>query len=361
MFDKGISIFAFSKNLSVCSLVLWGGIFLLGACSPDEERKFIPDVSDINVDVSFRRFEQDLFSLDTTDLEAGLENLLEKYPEFSEVYFSQILRVTGPKGNLSGISPFVQGFLKHPSTVHLYDTCMTLYQDLSEQEQDLEQAFRFLKYYFPGMPIPDVTTFISEYGVGSFIYGDQSLAVGLDFFLGSDYPYAAYNPGNANFSDYLTRTFNRDHLVFKTLLPLVEDLVGEPEGSRLLDLMIHNGKKMYIMDQLLPLAPDSVKWEVTADQAEWLKSNELEMWAYFLQEDLLYSSKWLEITKYVNYSPRSPGMPPEAPGRTANWLGWQIVKAYMKKYPEQNLQDLIERKNAQQLMDLSKYKPRRRK
>ena len=180
------------------------------------------------------------------------------------------------------------------------------------------------------------------------------------FFLGSTYPYGAYNPGNPNFSDYLTRTFNRDHLVFKTLLPLVEDLVGEPNGSRLLDLMIHNGKKMYIMDHILPLTPDSVKWEVTASQVEWLKGNELEMWAYFLQEDLLYSSKWLDITKYVNYSPSSPGMPPEAPGRTANWLGWQIVKAYMKRNPEQSFQDLINLKDAQQLMDLSRYKPRRR-
>ena len=358
MFDKGISIVEFVKNLS-CWLVVPMVFFLLGACSRDSDRKFIPDVSEIEVDIDIRRFEQDLFSLDTTNLAAGLQQLLEKYPEFSEIYFSRIFQVAGPDGNLPAVESFVRGFLQHPSTVHLYDTCMTMYADLSVAEQQLEEAFRFLKYYRPEMIIPDVTTFISEFGVGNFIYGDQSLAIGLDFFLGSTYPYTKYNPGNPNFSDYLTRTFNRDHLVFKTLLPLVEDMVGEPQGSRLLDLMIHNGKKIYIMDHLLPRAPDSVKWEVTAMQAEWLKDNELEMWAYFLQEDLLYSNKWLDITKYVNYSPSSPGMPPEAPGRTANWLGWQIVKAYMEKHPEEDWQGLIELKDAQQLMDLSKYKPRR--
>ena len=64
---------------------------------------------------------------------------------------------------------------------------------------EYEQAFKFLKYYFPELPTPKVTTFISEYSVAAFIYGEGDLGLGLDFFLGSNYPYARYNPNNPNF------------------------------------------------------------------------------------------------------------------------------------------------------------------
>jgi hypothetical protein len=52
-------------------------------------------------------------------------------------------------------------------------------------------------------------------------------------------------------------------------------------------------------------------------------------------------------------------MPPESPGRTANWIGWQIVKSYMRRNPANTLDDLILEKDAQAILDASKYKPRR--
>lgn len=336
-------------------------ISLIG-CQNDKQ---IPDVSDIEVDVQVRRFEQELFRLDTSNMAAGLQQLEAAYPEFSKIYFGQILGSTDSMIAPQGHVEYMKGFIRYPSVQQLYDTTQVIYGDFSTQRQEFEEAFRFLKYYFPEQPTPNVTTFISEYSIAAFIYGNNQLAVGLDLFLGSDYPYLQYNPGNTNFSAYLTRTFNKDHLVAKTLQPLVADLIGPGQGERLLDMMVHNGKELYILDKLLPYTADSVKFEATAEQMAWLDDNELEMWAYFLKEtdaggtNLLYSSDWQNIRKYVEYSPSSPGMPPEAPGRTANWLGWKIVEAYMKEHPEATMQDLIAMQDAQKLLDASRYRPRR--
>ena len=212
-----------------------------------------------------------------------------------------------------GHTEYVKGFIRYPSVQKLLDTTQVVFGDFSEQQQAFNQAFKFLKYYFPDQPTPDVTTFISEYSIAGFIYGNNQLAVGLDLFLGSDYPYLQYNPGNTNFSAYLTRTFDKEHLVSKTLQPLIADLIGQSKGNRLLDMMVHSGKELYILDKLLPYTADSVKFEVTAEQINWLENNELEMWAYFLKEtdsggtNLLYSSDWQNIRKYVEYSPSSPG------------------------------------------------------
>lgn len=334
------------------------GLIIFYACQRDQDNN-APDVSDIEVETKIRRFEVDLFAIDTHQLATQLASLEEAYPEFSQIYFQHILgskdETIAPDGHLV----FMEGFLKHPGVRKLYDTCMVVYPQLDDLQKDFNRAFKFFKYYFPDKTTPDVTTFISEYSMGAFIYKETSLGVGLDLFLGADYPYFQYNPGSPAFSDYLTRTFDKQHLVAKALHPLVEDVLGDPSGNRLLDLMIYYGKKLYLLDHLLPNTPDSIKFEVTQEQIEWLNDNELEMWSFFLQEDLLYSSSLQEIRKYFDYSPSSPGMPPEAPGRTANWIGWHIIQKYMERFPETTMQELINFKDAQQLMEKARYKPRR--
>lgn len=335
--------------ITICSLCLV-------ACQSDDSLE-IPDVDDITVDVELRRFEQDLFSLDTQALDRGLEDLQAAYPLFSELYFQQIVPA---KRAPEGFAAFIKGFITFPQVRALYDTTQVLYGDLSSFKKELEQAFQFYKYYFPNRPTPQLTTYISEYAIGAFIYGEDQLAIGLDFFLGADYPYARYNPGNPNFSNYLTRTFNRAHLPMKSLKPLVEDIVGTTKEGRLLDIMIQEGKELYVMDQLLPYTADSVILEMPQRDVQWLEDNELEVWAFLLKEQLFYESDWKKIRKFVEYSPNIPQMHPEAPGRTANWVGWQIIKAYMKNNPNLSMQDLLAERNAQQILDRSRYKPPRR-
>ncbi|HKK76413.1 MAG TPA: hypothetical protein VJ953_15140 [Saprospiraceae bacterium] len=340
------------------SIAIYISIFslVLVSCQSDAG-KDIPEVEGIEVDVELRRFEQDLFSLDTNTLEADLAELQAAYPLFSELYFQQIVPA---KRAPQGFVEFIKGFITFPQIRSLYDTTQVLYGDLSAYQQDLEQAFRFYKYYFPERSTPQVTTYISEYAIGAFIYGEDQLAVGLDFFLGANYPYGRYNPGNPNFSNYLIRTFNRAHLPMKTLKPLVEDIVGTTKEGRLLDMMIQEGKELYLMDHLLPYTADSIILEMPEEDVQWLEDNELEVWAYLLKEQLFYESDWKKIRKFVEYSPNIPQMHPEAPGRTANWVGWQVIKAYMKNNPELDMVDLMAETNAQQILDRSRYKPPRR-
>jgi len=331
---------------------------ILAGCEQDKKRK-LPDVSNITADIEIRRFEQDLFQMDTAQAATALDSLLSKYPDFGRIFFGELLGAFDERIAPEGPPAYVKGFVKHPPLRQLYDTCQIVYDNMQAYEAGFEQAFRYYQYYFPDAVVPSVTTFISEFSIGAFIYGENDLAVGLDFFLGLDFPYRKYGPNNPTFSDYLTRTYTPEHLVSKTLQPLVGDIVGPPGQSRLLEHMVNNGKKLYLLDLLLPTTPDSIKLEITGPQAEWLQNNELEMWAFLIKEDLIYSSDWSKIRKYVEYSPNSPGMPPEAPGRTANWIGWQIIKAYFEQNPQATLEDMLLIKDAQQLLDAARYKPRR--
>lgn len=335
--------------------------FLLFACQPDKGKE-IPDVSHIPMDIEIRRFDKDLFEMDTLQLENGLSALAAKYPEFGNIYFGQILGSTDERIAPEGHSAYVKGFISHPAPRQLFDTTQIVFPEAEIQklEVEFEQAFQFLKYYFPNQIIPPhITTFISEYTIAAFVYKDNALALGLDFFLGAEHPYIDYNPGNPHFSQYLVRTFNKEHVVLKTLKPLIKDILGNPRGNRLIDQMIHNGKELHLLSHILPNEPDSVILEYSKPQVEWVYANEKEIWHHFLREDLLYSTDIQEFKKLIDYSPHSPGMPKEAPGRTANWIGFQMVNSYMKRYPETTFEELIELQDAQALMDQSRYKPAR--
>ncbi|MEM6831500.1 MAG: hypothetical protein AAF551_13400, partial [Bacteroidota bacterium] len=63
--------------------------FCLGGCR--DKSKNIPDVSEIEVPLNIVRFDQALFSLDTNNMEAELEDLTQSYPDFSQVYFGNLL------------------------------------------------------------------------------------------------------------------------------------------------------------------------------------------------------------------------------------------------------------------------------
>jgi hypothetical protein len=107
----------------------------------------------------------------------------------------------------------------------------------------------------------------------------------------------------------------------------------------------------------MPFEEDTVIMEYTPDKLQWCRDNERNLWAHFLTEDLLYSQDFSKFQKLVQHSPNAPGLPLEAPGRTANWMGYRIVRALMERQGNMSLLELVEMRDAQKVLDLSKYKP----
>ena len=321
-------------------------------CCSGNKGKNIPDVSNIKVSANIERIEQELFALDPTNVKEGLDKIMEAHPEFMHIYLNVILRdLTAPDKTPDEI---VAQFISNDQIRSLYDTCLIVHKDIPGLEKDFETAFKYYKHYFPDRQIPKLVSYISEFGLGTFAYGDSLIAIGWDFYLGADYPYDLNY-----FPRYIQKGMTRDHIVAKAIEALMNNEVGDPKGSRLIDHMIHNGKIHYLVDQLLPYTPDSIKLVYAQQQVEWCEKNELQMWSHLLGENLLYSSKMRDFQKMISPSPSSaPQMPPESPGRAANWIGWQIVKKYMERNPEETLEDLIAETDAQYILDKSKYKPR---
>lgn len=329
---------------SVPLLYLW----VIYSCQAGKD---VPDVSAITVSPQLIRFEQELFEGDTQDIDALTEHLSGKYPEFSDVFFQRI--IADPAFN-SDVTISTRYFVRDSFIQRLYADCEDQYRNFDPYLEELEQAFRYFKYYFPDKPVPDIYTCITGFEYGSFTIGDRILAVGLDFYLGADYP----NYQADLFPQYIKTSMTKDYLVAKSIQTLVNNYLGEARGNRLVDYMVHNGIALYIKKKLLPSYSDEIVFEYTSEQLAWLEENEREIWGYFIEEDLLLDTNYRGFQKMISPSPNVPGMPPDAPGQLGNWIGERIIEAYMNRYPEKEISTLFEIDDGQKILAESKYKPR---
>jgi len=83
------------------------------------------------------------------------------------------------------------------------------------------------------------------------------------------------------------------------------------------------------------------------------------MWAFFIDNKLLYSKDDLSYKKFFNEAPFTTSFSKNSPPRTGSWIGWRIVSAYMKKTKATNLNELIRNNNSQEILTQSGYKPKR--
>lgn len=335
----------------VWPVLLFGGIFygVLGCNSASDA----PDVSHIAVQVRLDHFDRDLFALDTANLEAGLQQLALKYPDFLPFFVTEIAH--DPNNPDESPLDAMRGFITAPQVRRLYDSCQAAYPDLRWLQPELEQLLRYYRYYFPQKPLPVFTTAVTEFIGDAYAVNDTLVMIGLDMFLGEQF--SGYNPDI--FPQYLRRQFVREYMPVKIGLALSSQIVGPPPGEKILDYMINNGKILYVQDALQPAIPDSMKMGYTRAQMEGCYVNEQEVWARLLELGVLYQNLNSKNQKIVMPSPSADNVFQEAPGEIGNWVGWQIVKAYMKRYPETSLSDLLNLRDAQQFLEKAKYKPKR--
>lgn len=129
--------------------------------------------------------------------------------------------------------------------------------------------------------------------------------------------------------------------------------------NNMLDKMIEEGKVFYLMDRFIPCIADKHKIGFTPSELNWCRKNETNMWAYFIENDLLFNSDPVIINRFVNDGPFTAAFQRESPARAAIWVGWQIVRTYMDRNKQVSLDELIRKQDFRGILRASGYKPRR--
>jgi len=325
-------------------------ILIVGCSNPNDKIK--KEAAKIPLDLKIIRFEQQLFKNPQR-----LGSIEQQFPAFFNFYCTQILRIKEKQDSGKYLLK-LDGFIHNEAVKGLYDTSQKHFGNFTIYEKALHDAFQLHQYYLPNEKVPTVYTYISEFGYGA-IPSNNMLGIGLDLFLGEQYPF--YRSPQIDFPNFLIRKCTPQNMVPSAMKVWANYIIkADPQHQRLIDKMIEQGKILYYLDKVMPDLPDSLKLGYSDVQSNWCERNSFKIWEYFIKHDLLYQSDLMQIGSFVNDGPVTPGMPPDAPGNIGSWTGWQIVKKYMEENPKITMKALFDETDGQKILTASHYKPKKK-
>lgn len=306
-----------------------------------------PDLSGTDIrKVEIARYEQAVFTLDQDNLMAGLDSIHSRFRFFLGDRYRDTLNLIR-----------MMNYLNDPIIIDLYDQTMKVYPDLGPLEDKLTLAFSYWKYYFPGIRQPEVFSYVSGlYYEAPVVFTDDVLVISLDLYLGPAYePYQSIG-----LPQYVIRRMGPDFLVPECMRQIGFGMLPESTSGRtMLDQMIAHGKVLGFLDLVLPDTPDTLKSGYTTSEEKWCRENEKMIWSLMIDNDLLYTTDPVAINKFIQDGPFTSGLPEESPAMIGRWMGWQIVRSYMKKNPGKAIGELFLLTDSQEILAASRYKPSR--
>lgn len=317
----------------------------------------IPDVSNIKIELKTVRFEKELFSIDSNQLLQKVPSLFSKYPEFSNDFIYKIL---GTDQEITAES-VIQITAVFANTFRpIFDSCNKKFDDFSPYENEIREELQFVHYYFPTYKIPTkIYTFIGPLDADARgnILATDAIYVGLQFYLGKNSLFYK-DPGfQEMFPQYFINRFEPEYIAVNTGSNIILDMFPEKnQDGNLSSQMIENGKRLYLLSKFLPHKKENLFLGYSEKQLKDCYSQERVIWDFFIQNDLLQSLDKMAIRKYTGEGPKTQELGEGAPGNIGSFVGWQIVKKFMGKYPKTSLKSLMEMDN-QEIIEKAKYKP----
>ncbi|MDR6764449.1 gliding motility-associated lipoprotein GldB [Flavobacterium sp. 2755] len=302
--------------------------------SCDQKTKVEKEVEEIPVDIKVERFDKAFFETKPEDL----AKLKKQYSYFFP-------------GNDDNV--WLQK-MKEPIWREVYEEVQKKYSNFEPVREEFNELFKHIKYYFPKTKTPKVVTVIGEMDYNAkAIYADSLVVVALELYLGKDHKFY-------EFPTYLKYNFEEKQIMPDVVSSFTYRNIPAYPDKNLVSQMIFEGKQLYAKDLLLPNYTDAEKMGYTPEQIKWCEENESYMWRYFLESEMLYSLDPKLTTRFIAPAPFSKfylEIDNDSPGRVGAWIGWQIVRSYMKNN-NVSLSELL-KVNAKEIFEKSKYKPKK--
>ena len=312
-------------------------IFFIFFVSCKSENSIEDDIISIPIDFTFERFDLKFYN-QTSDV---IPELKKEYPFLFPKQFSDSVWIKRQNDSLQLL---------------LQEAVIKVYNDITPLERKVSHLFKHIKYYFPLTKIPQVITLTNnvDYQIKT-VYSDSLLIISLDTFLGSD------NLLYQGIPNYIRKELDEKYIVSQIAEKFSAYSIPPTEDRTFLSQMIYEGKKLFLQDLLIPHEEDTIRIAYTEDELNWVKKNEVHVWKFFIEKQLLYDTDTEWVERFLEPAPFSKfylQLDNESPGRIGRWIGWQILRSYKKQNPDIPLQKLL-KMPAQQLFNQSKYKPKR--
>jgi len=361
--------FILKINLTILSFICQMKYFfyflalLLFSCNSSTK----PDVSNIEVNLKTERFDNDFFRIDTNEVSSSIQLLYKKYPGFTGGFVSNILGLHADSLSVghSATSEAVRQFIKDYTPIK--DSSDRIFKDFSKWTTKIDEALRYVKYYFPKYQLPEkVIVFIgpmdaffnTSFGIQGDVLTPAGIGIGLQLHLGKDFSFYKSEEGQELYPEYISRSFDPEHIPINAMMVIIDDLYPpQNQSSTLIEQMVESGKKYFLLEKFLPDENESALFGYTEEQTKGVYKNEATIWDFFLNNNLINNNDPTIIKNYIGPSPKTQAFGDGAPGNLGSFIGLQIVKKFMEVNPKISLDQLMKMPQ-RRVYEQSKYKPR---
>ena len=310
-------------------------IFIISIYSCNRVQNNASEIKEIPVDVKLDRFDKYFYDQEKYDL----KSLKDKFPFFFPIRFSDSVWINRRNDTLIRI-------LNNEISKKIINNSLII--------NPLKLMFKHIKYYFPNYRIPRVITVSNNVDYNNkVILNDSLLIISIDTYLGSK------NKIYDGIPKFIRYEMDLNFLTSNIIEEFSKYHIKKTNDRTFLSEMIYHGKKHYLKDLLLPNNNEKTKIGFNEEKLRWAKENEIFIWKYFIENKLLYDTNRELVNRFINPAPFSKfylELDRESPGKIGQWIGWNIVKSYVKNNPTVSLSEVL-KKSEFEIFQYSKYKP----
>ena len=326
-------------------------LLFISACTSKEDKQTAsdPDFNNVKVIVNIQRLDKEMFACQS---KSELLTFFNKYPTFISNYFQV------PSTEFDKLAEQILPLVRNQGLRDFYKQSQeSAFFGGQTLENEFRTAFQHIKYYYPTFKEPKIYTIFSGFfGQGNLrtpelTVSDSTIYIGLDYFMGRK---GKYLP---DVYDYQLRKTIPEAVVPQTILLLSQRFnETSPKDKALLSDMVWYGKSYVFAHTMMPEKADSLLIGYTTQQIDESYEFQKNIWAHFIDNQLLYSTQDPVKSKYIGERPTTPEIGKNCPGSIGRWLGWRIVGKYFDENENLNIQDLMKQTDAQKIFEASKYK-----
>lgn len=322
-------------------------LFLMAACQKQEPAyKAKLNVKPEAYDLEFDRYEEVLFNLDTVDFQQELQKIQDRYKVF----------IGGDLNNPQAVQ-YLKDFATDPFSITLYDKVMTAFPDLKEVEPMVEDVMAHFHYYYPEIELP-IKAFTCITGVHPdeppVQIIDNQLVISLDWYLDDEEIY-----DQIGMPRYMSLRRNKQTLAKEVAEQLYMYYLYEwRKQGQVIGEMVFYGRRSFFIEAMCPELPDSILLGYSSNQWQWAVENEGAVWADIVGNRRLYETGLDTYMMFFGDGPFTQAYSNDAPSRLGEFFGLNITRSYFSNN-EISLQDLMQRKDLQNIFQDSGYKPKK--
>lgn len=334
------------RTLILLSLLAMVALTGCGPKTPAYKQK-LNAVTGETPELTFHRYEEVLFQLDTARFQEALMEIQDQYLPFLGGDLTDPMAVK-----------YLRDFATDTFSISLYHKVTQMYPNLESVGDAIRAVYGHFNYYYPGTMLPtNIYTCVSgiDPEVPSVIFLDDALVVSLDWYLEGDDVYE-----RIGMPEYRANRVTKAGLAKDLAQQIYLDYLRQSiKCNNLLEEMVEAGRMYFFIEAMCPNLSDEVLLGYSPSQLQWAEEFEGDLWADMVGSQCLYSSDMEVYRTFLADGPFTNEYSHDAPARLGEFVGLHIIRSYVEAHPDYSLRDLMKERDLQGLFQESRYKPKK--